>query len=112
MICYRAVGNKSTVKDVLILSLIFDRLVLSVVNQYYEAQVYDVFVIKGNTAVFKCHIPSFVSDHVEVIAWQDTGANKYLMPSAAGDYGTWAHITHFPITNLLYVAFYLFFIYF
>ncbi|GJQ87297.1 Dscam [Trypoxylus dichotomus] len=51
-----------------------------VVNQYYEAQVYDVFVIKGNTAVFKCHIPSFVSDHVEVVSWQDTNDNKFLPP--------------------------------
>ncbi|KAK9880043.1 hypothetical protein WA026_008554 [Henosepilachna vigintioctopunctata] len=53
----------------------------SVVNQYYEPQVYDVFVIKGNTAVFKCQIPSFVSDHVEVVSWQDTQNNKYLPPT-------------------------------
>ncbi|KAJ8982888.1 hypothetical protein NQ317_004318 [Molorchus minor] len=52
-----------------------------VVNQYYEAQVYDVFVIKGNTAVFKCQIPSFVSDHVEIISWQDTDNNKFLQPT-------------------------------
>jgi hypothetical protein len=56
-----------------------------VVNQYYEAQVYDVFVIKGNTAVFKCQIPSFVSDHVDIISWQDTANNKFLPPVA--DYG-------------------------
>lgn len=55
------------------------------VNQYYEAQVYDVFVIKGNTAVFKCQIPSFVSDHVEIVSWQDTDNNKYLPP--VDDYG-------------------------
>ncbi|KAL3270310.1 hypothetical protein HHI36_009361, partial [Cryptolaemus montrouzieri] len=52
-----------------------------VVNQYYEAQVYDVFVIKGNTAVFKCQIPSFVSDHVDIMSWQDTQNNRYLPPS-------------------------------
>lgn len=55
-------------------------------NQYYEAQVYDVFVIKGNTAVFKCQIPSFVSDHVDIISWQDTANNKFLPPT--NDYGT------------------------
>ncbi|RZC32102.1 I-set domain containing protein, partial [Asbolus verrucosus] len=54
--------------------------IVPVVNQYYEAQVYDVFVIKGNTAVFKCQIPSFVSDHVDIISWQDTANNKYLPP--------------------------------
>lgn len=57
----------------------------SVVNQYYEAQVYDVFVIKGNAAVFKCQIPSFVSDHVEIVAWQDTDGAKY---SPQAHYGT------------------------
>lgn len=57
----------------------------SVVNQYYEAQVYDVFVIKGNTAVFKCQIPSFVSDHVEIVSWQDTDKNMFLPPTE--DYG-------------------------
>ncbi|XP_031351211.1 Down syndrome cell adhesion molecule-like protein Dscam2 isoform X3 [Photinus pyralis] len=51
-----------------------------VVNQYFEAQVYDVFVIKGNTAIFKCQIPSFVSDHVDIISWQDSDKNKYLPP--------------------------------
>ncbi|KAL1139396.1 hypothetical protein AAG570_006380 [Ranatra chinensis] len=55
-----------------------------VVNQYYEAQVYDVFVIKGNAAVFKCNLPSFVSDHLEIISWQDTQGNTY---SASSDYG-------------------------
>ncbi|KAJ4435738.1 hypothetical protein ANN_18355 [Periplaneta americana] len=52
-----------------------------VVNQYYEAQVYDVFVIKGNAAVFKCNVPSFVSDHVEIIGWEDTQGNRYLPPA-------------------------------
>ncbi|XP_066244763.1 cell adhesion molecule Dscam1 isoform X28 [Euwallacea similis] len=55
--------------------------VRAVVSQYYEAQVYDVFVIKGNTAVFKCHIPSFVSDHVEIVSWQDTSNNRFLPPT-------------------------------
>ncbi|KAG8223600.1 hypothetical protein J437_LFUL004123, partial [Ladona fulva] len=49
-----------------------------VVYQYYEAQVYDVFVIRGNAAIFKCNIPSFVSDHVEIISWEDTSGGRYL----------------------------------
>lgn len=38
----------------------------------------DEYVIKGNAAVLKCNIPSFVSDHVEVIAWVDTNGLEYL----------------------------------
>ncbi|KAF6210674.1 hypothetical protein GE061_013781 [Apolygus lucorum] len=49
-----------------------------VVNQVYEVQVYDVFVIKGNTAVFKCNLPSYVSDHVEITSWTDTQGNSFI----------------------------------
>ncbi|XP_061517379.1 cell adhesion molecule Dscam2 isoform X50 [Anopheles gambiae] len=51
--------------------------VRAVVNQYYEAQVYDVFVIRGNTALFKCQIPSFVADHVEIIEWTATDGSSF-----------------------------------
>uniref|UniRef100_T1J9F4 Ig-like domain-containing protein n=1 Tax=Strigamia maritima TaxID=126957 RepID=T1J9F4_STRMM len=42
---------------------------MCIVKQFYEVQVYDEFVIKGNIAVLKCHVPSFVRDHVLVAAW-------------------------------------------
>lgn len=57
------------------------------VNQYYEAQVYDVFVIKGNTALFKCQIPSFVADHVEIIEWATTDGHTYGMDDSFGRVG-------------------------
>lgn len=50
---------------------------ISVVNQYYEAILYDMFVIKGNTAIFKCIVPSFVADYVSVVSWEDTDGDKY-----------------------------------
>lgn len=68
-----------------VLTLI-SHLFVPVVNQYYEAQVYDIFVIKGNAAVFKCNVPSFVSDHLEIISWEDTLGGKYLPPSKS-DFG-------------------------
>lgn len=49
----------------------------TVVSQSYESQVYDEYVIKGNAAVLKCNIPSFVSDHVEIIDWVDTNGGHY-----------------------------------
>lgn len=36
-----------------------------------------MFVIKGNTAIFKCIVPSFVADYVSVVSWEDTVGNKY-----------------------------------
>ncbi|GAB6020833.1 hypothetical protein CHUAL_003487 [Chamberlinius hualienensis] len=41
----------------------------AVVQQQYEIQVYDTYSIEGNTAVFECHVPPFVSEFVEVVAW-------------------------------------------
>ncbi|CAM1294542.1 Dscam (predicted) [Pycnogonum litorale] len=43
--------------------------VRAVVVQMYETQVYNSFVIAGNVGVLKCHIPSYVKDHVTVTAW-------------------------------------------
>lgn len=50
---------------------------ITVVSQVYESQVYDEYTIKGNAAILKCNIPSFVSDHVEVIDWVDTNGGHY-----------------------------------
>lgn len=49
----------------------------SVVSQFYESQVYDEYTIRGNAAVLKCNIPSFVSDHVEIIEWVDSNGEHY-----------------------------------
>lgn len=53
-------------------------------NQYYEAEVVSEYVIRGNTAVLKCTIPSFVADYVHVEAWVDSDSSQYYHSS---DYG-------------------------
>lgn len=56
-----------------------------VVNQFYKAEILTEYVIRGNTAVLKCSIPSFVADYVAVEAWiADDGTE--LKPSNE-DYG-------------------------
>lgn len=52
--------------------------------QLYESQVYDEYVIKGNAAVLKCNIPSFVADHVEIVEWVDTNGERYFRDSDIG----------------------------
>lgn len=42
---------------------------LSVMPQRYAVEMHDEFVLKGNTAVLKCHVPGFVKDYVIVEAW-------------------------------------------
>ncbi|XP_036333501.1 Down syndrome cell adhesion molecule-like protein Dscam2 isoform X9 [Rhagoletis pomonella] len=49
--------------------------VRAVVNQYYGADILMEYVIKGNAAVLKCSIPSFVADFVRVESWIDEEGN-------------------------------------
>ncbi|XP_018394808.1 PREDICTED: Down syndrome cell adhesion molecule-like protein Dscam2 [Cyphomyrmex costatus] len=49
-----------------------------VVAQYFEVQVYDQFAIRGNAAIFKCQVPSFVADHVDVVGWIDSNGGSYV----------------------------------
>lgn len=39
------------------------------VNQFYDAEITKEYVMRGNSAIIKCLIPSFVADFVYVVAW-------------------------------------------
>lgn len=52
-----------------------------VVNQKYEAEIMTEYVIRGNTAVLKCSIPSFVADFVQVESWLSEDGMVYHTPS-------------------------------
>lgn len=41
------------------------------VTQFYITEAENEYVIKGNSAVMKCKIPSFVADFIFVEAWID-----------------------------------------
>lgn len=73
----------------------------SVVNQFYTAEILKEYVIRGNTGILKCNIPSFVADYVSVEGWlvDDTveiGPTK-------DDYGN-AIITEVVLTLFAYFA--------
>lgn len=53
-----------------------------VVAQEYTSRVHDEDVLKGNSAILKCVIPSFVADFVIVQSWVD-GEGKVYYPSNA-----------------------------
>lgn len=53
-------------------------------SQSYEAEADNEYVIRGNSAVMKCEVPSFVADFVVVEMWLDSAGNTYLPGS---DYG-------------------------
>lgn len=41
----------------------------SVVPQSYSVNVMDESILRGNSAILKCHIPSFVADFIVVDSW-------------------------------------------
>lgn len=55
-------------------------LYVTVVNQFYGADILMEYVIRGNAAILKCSIPSFVADFVRVESWIDE-LGTVLLPS-------------------------------
>nr|XP_024214159.1 Down syndrome cell adhesion molecule-like protein Dscam2 isoform X8 [Halyomorpha halys] len=53
--------------------------VRAVVIQKYEAEILNEYVIRGNSAIMKCSIPSFVADFVYVSSWLDETGKEYLL---------------------------------
>ncbi|XP_051153622.1 cell adhesion molecule Dscam2 isoform X47 [Leptopilina boulardi] len=51
--------------------------VRAVVTQYYEAEVVSEYVIRGNAAILKCTIPSFVAEFVSVASWEGSDGSSY-----------------------------------
>nr|XP_034826853.1 Down syndrome cell adhesion molecule-like protein Dscam2 [Maniola hyperantus] len=53
--------------------------VRAVVQQQYESEVNNEYVIRGNSAIIKCSIPSFVADFVNVVSWHDEAENSFTI---------------------------------
>ncbi|KAL1428795.1 hypothetical protein MTO96_002516 [Rhipicephalus appendiculatus] len=54
--------------------------VRAVVRQKYAAEVYDEFVISGNTAVMRCQVPGYVTDYVTVTSWIEEPSGNVIKP--------------------------------
>lgn len=57
---------------------------MTVVLQSYESEVGNEYVIRGNSALIKCGIPSYVADLVAVEAWLDDHGQTYLKEPVEG----------------------------
>lgn len=54
------------------------------VIQYYEVEADNEYVIRGNAAIMKCKIPSYISDFVSVDMWSDTDNNTFYPNATEG----------------------------
>ena len=55
------------------------------VTQDYKTRVHDEDVLKGNSAILKCVIPSFVADFVSVQSWVDEQGRTYYPTRTYGN---------------------------
>lgn len=58
-----------------------------VVNQQYDAEILKEYVMRGNSAILKCSIPSFVADFVFVEAWVDENGEDIITSTDFTDNG-------------------------
>ncbi|XP_076361672.1 cell adhesion molecule Dscam1-like isoform X3 [Tachypleus tridentatus] len=56
------------------------------IQQDYKVQLFDEFVIRGNTAVLRCHVPSFVRDYVTFTWERDNGVQLTSTNLQGGKY--------------------------
>lgn len=61
-----------------------------VVIQSYEAEADNEYVIRGNSAVMTCEIPSYVSEFVFVDLWTDSAGGTYY-PGSEQETGITQH---------------------
>ena len=62
---------------------------ISVVGQDYQSEIMSEHVILGNDAIFKCSIPSFVTDFVQVEAWLDSEAIAHYQTANYGKHSNY-----------------------
>ncbi|XP_024939100.1 Down syndrome cell adhesion molecule-like protein Dscam2 isoform X36 [Cephus cinctus] len=52
--------------------------VRAVVAQYYDTDVNKEYAIRGNSAILKCVVPSFVADFVKILSWHTDQGEEFL----------------------------------
>lgn len=85
------------------------------VQQPYAVDVYDEFVVRGNTAVLRCRVPAQVQDYVTVTSWIRDGSFVIRPTALAGKcFGTLSKVLNYlsllgkhfsPGTNCNFYAF-------
>lgn len=68
----------------IIFIIIHTHLFFQAVIQYYEVEADNEYVIRGNAAIMKCKIPSYISDFVSVDMWSDTDNNTFYPNATEG----------------------------
>lgn len=59
-------------------------------SQAYDVKFWEEYVLRGNAAILKCQIPSFVSEYVSVSSWiiSEDEKEREIKMNASSDLGT------------------------
>ena len=66
----------------------FKIIIFLVTTQNYDVHTFLVTVIRGNDALFKCTVPSFVSDFLAITGWWDSEGNQLGVRNGNFGWGT------------------------
>lgn len=69
-------------------------------SQAYDVKFWEEYVLRGNAAILKCQIPSFVSEYVSVNSWiisEDENEEEIKLDDAS-NLGSWSvfRVAYFP----------------
>ena len=80
---------------------------ISVSHQAFDCHTFHETVIRGNDAVFKCSIPSFVSDFVTVLGWVDSEGTNLGSQESLGNHPSslWCFVSWIYSRCLFFVNF-------
>lgn len=70
----------------------------TVVSQAYTVNLMEENVLRGNSAIMKCHIPSFVTEYVTVSSWiisEGDVDEMEIKVDETSSLGIWENIIYF-----------------
>lgn len=71
----------------LLLLLKVASLPIAVIAQYYDVDVNKEYVIRGNSVLLKCQIPSYVADFIRIESWHTDQNQSFYINSTENDEG-------------------------
>lgn len=65
-------------------------IIIAVVSQAYDVKFWEEYVLRGNAAILKCQIPSYVAEYVAVASWiiTEDENEKEIRMNSTSDLGT------------------------
>ena len=55
------------------------------IQQPYDMEPSNEYVVYGNDAILRCKLPSHVADHVDIVGWQDSEGGAMYAGSTPGN---------------------------